>query len=160
MENKEFYLADAIEVIEEVLASGGEFNIFPKGVSMLPLIVQDRDSVVLRRDFLNTAKKHDIAFYRRANGQFVLHRVMKKCADGTFVMCGDNQTVFERNVPESAVIGVVSDIMRNGKKIKLDGFTYSVYVFFWTKMFIRKPIKFFIRACRKLIRIIRSMLDK
>ena len=66
MKNKEFHLTDAIDVIEEVLASGGEFNMFPKGTSMLPLIVQDRDSIVLKRDFINTAKKYDIAFYRRS----------------------------------------------------------------------------------------------
>ena len=47
--NHEFYLTDAIEVIEEVLSSGGEFRMFPKGTSMLPLLVQGRDSVVLFR---------------------------------------------------------------------------------------------------------------
>ena len=160
MKNKEFHLADAIGVIEEVLASGGEFNMFPKGTSMLPLIVQGRDSIVLKRDFVNIAKKHDIAFYRRENGQFVLHRVMKKCADGTFVMCGDNQTVLEKNIPKSAVIGVVSAIVRNGKNVKLDGFAYSAYVFIWTKMFIRKPIKLFVRACRKLFSIICGAFSK
>ena len=57
MNNSEFYLADAIEVIEDVLASGGEFRMYPKGTSMLPLIVQTRDSVVLKRNFEDGAKK-------------------------------------------------------------------------------------------------------
>ena len=39
MNNGEFYLADAIEVIDEILAGGGEFRIYPKGTSMLPLII-------------------------------------------------------------------------------------------------------------------------
>ena len=77
MNNGEFYLADAIDVIETVMESGGEFRMYPRGTSMLPLIVQNRDSVVLKRNFEDAAKKHDIAFYRRDNGQFVLHRVMK-----------------------------------------------------------------------------------
>ena len=98
MNNSEFYLADAIEVIEEVLASGGEFRMYPKGTSMLPLIVQTRDSVVLKRNFEDGAKKHDIAFYRRRNGQFVLHRVMDICDDGTYTMCGDNQTELEKGI--------------------------------------------------------------
>ena len=160
MNNKEVYLADAIDVIEEVLASEGEFKLFPKGVSMLPLIVQDRDSVVLKRDFVNTAKRHDIAFYRRANGQFVLHRVMKVCKDNTYVMCGDNQTVFEKDVSSSCVIGVVTKIVRNGKEINIDGFWYSAYVALWTKMFIRKPVKFCVRAVRKVFRIIRNVFTK
>lgn len=160
MNNKEVYLADAIDVIEEVLASGGEFKLFPRGVSMLPLIVQDRDSVVLKRDFVSTAKRHDIAFYRRANGQFVLHRVMKQCKDNTYVMCGDNQTVFEKNVPASCIIGVVTKIVRNGKEINLEGLGYLMYVALWTKMFIRKPIKFGVRAVRKIFRIIRGAFAK
>ena len=49
MNNGEFFLADAIEVIEEILNAGGEFRMYPKGTSMLPLIVQGRDSVVLTR---------------------------------------------------------------------------------------------------------------
>lgn len=160
MNNKEVYLSDVIDVIEEVLASGGEFNIFPRGVSMLPLIVQDRDSVVLKRDFVNTAKKHDIAFYRRANGQFVLHRVMRVCGDNTYVMCGDNQTVLEKNVPESCIIGVVTKIVRNKKEVNLEGFWYSLYVSLWTKMFIRKPVKFCVRVVRKIFRTIRGFFNK
>ena len=156
MNSKEFRLSDAIEIIEDVLADGGEFNMKPKGSSMLPLIVGDRDSIVLKRDFVNIARKHDIAFYRRPGGQFVLHRVMKVCKDGTYVMCGDSQTVLERGVPSTSIIGVVSTIVRNGKKINLRGFVYSVYVFLWTKMFIRKPIKLFVRAVRKVIRTVRG----
>ena len=160
MNNQEFNLADAIDVIEEVLASGGDFHICPKGVSMLPLIVQGRDSVVLKRDFKNVAKKHDIAFYRRKNGQFVLHRVMKVCADNTYVMCGDNQTVLEKNVPASCIIGVVSSIVRKGKEVNLNGFAYSAYVALWTKMIIRKPTKLFIRAVKKLCRMVRKLFAK
>ena len=73
MNNEEYYLADAIDVIDEVLASGGEFCIYPMGTSMLPLIVLTRDSVVLKRSEGVPAKKHDIAFYRRDDGHFVLH---------------------------------------------------------------------------------------
>lgn len=156
MNDKEFYLSDAIDAIEEVLASGGEFNISPKGISMLPLIVENRDSVILKRDFVNIARKHDIAFYRRQNGQFVLHRVMKITKDNTYVMCGDNQNALEENVPASCIIGVVSKIVRNGKSVDLDGIVYSTYVFLWTKMFIRKPIKLFCRAAKKLGRVIRG----
>ena len=74
MNNGEFFLADAIEVIEEILNAGGEFRMYPKGTSMLPLIVQGRDSVVLKKRIespQSPLKKNDIAFYRRSNGQFV-----------------------------------------------------------------------------------------
>ncbi len=160
MNNGEFYLADAIDAIEEVLASGGEFRMFPRGTSMLPLMVQTRDSVVLKRNFEKGAKKHDIAFYRRKSGQFVLHRVMKICKDGTFTMCGDNQTVLETGIEKEQIIAYVSDIYRKDKHFKPNSFLYSFYVFFWTKMPIRKFHFFLRRIWSKTVRISRRIFPK
>ena len=160
MNNNEFFLADAIDAIEEVLASGGEFCIYPKGTSMLPLIVQTRDSVVLKRNFDIPAKKHDIAFYRRKNGQFVLHRVMDICSDGTYVMCGDNQLVLEKGIEKEQIIAYVSLINRKNKAVRMEGFIYSAYVFLWTKMTIRRMFFFPRRVKSKLARMVRKVFPK
>ena len=140
MNNSEFNYADIIDVMQEVLDSGGEMRIHPRGTSMLPLIVQGRDSVVLEKP--RKIKKHDIIFYRRTNGQFVLHRIMKKNVDGTFVLCGDNQTDLEYGIREEQIIAVVSAIERKGKNRTVNSWTYRFYVFIWTKMFIRKILRF------------------
>ena len=155
MNNNEFYLADAIEVIEEVLASGGEFRIYPRGTSMLPLIVQNRDSVVLKRNLNGKLKKNDIAFYRRKSGQFVLHRVMKVCDDGTYVMCGDNQTDLEKGIEGEQIIAYVSQLYRKERAVKMDGFLYSFYVFVWSKMPLRKMCRLAKRAVVKIIKVFR-----
>ena len=160
MNNGEFYLADAIEVIEEVLASGGEFRMYPKGTSMLPLIVQTRDSVVLKRNENDAAKKHDIAFYRRDNGQFVLHRVMDICDDGTYTMCGDNQTALEKGIRKDQIIAYVSGLYRKEKQVKMDGGAYSAYVFLWSKMPLRHFVFFFQRAKNKIVRIFKGIFGK
>ena len=138
MNNGEFFLADAIEVIEEILAGGGEFRMYPKGTSMLPLIVQGRDSVVLKRNFEDAANKHDIAFYRRANGQFVLHRVMKILDDGTYVMCGDNQTVLEYGIKKEQIIGYVFRLYKGESERSLTSLRHKLYLFFWCIMPYRK----------------------
>jgi hypothetical protein len=39
-------------------------------------------------------KKYDVIFYRRENGQYVLHRIIKIKKDG-YVCRGDNQTAKE-----------------------------------------------------------------
>ena len=140
MNNCEFALNDTIELIEEVISSGGEFRLFPKGVSMRPLLVQGRDSVVLRKKEGLPAKKHDIAFYKRSNGQFVLQRVMKIKKDGSYVMCGDNQFEFEEGISREQIIGYVSDIYRGNKRFSISSFKYRAYVFIWTKMPIRKVL--------------------
>ena len=159
MNNGEFYLADAIEVIEEILNGGGEFRMYPKGTSMLPLIVQGRDSVVLRKRCnmpQKPLKKHDIAFYRRANGQFVLHRVMKCRKDGTYVMCGDNQVELEFGIRPEQIIGYTHQLYKGDTVISLSSFRYRIYCIFWTCMPYRRGIRFLKRclsfAKRKLMR--------
>ena len=151
MSNGEFYLADAIEVIEEVLQGGGEFRLYPKGTSMLPLLVQGKDSVVLRRriDSVDAPlKKHDIAFYRRTGGQFVLHRVMKIASDGTYVMCGDNQTAMEQGIAPNQIIGYVCGIYKGEEYLSLDSPKYKRYVRFWTFMPYRRTVRFLKRGLR------------
>lgn len=160
MNNEEYYLADAIDVIDEVLASGGEFCIYPKGTSMLPLIVQTRDSVVLRRSEGVPAKKHDIAFYRRDDGHFVLHRVVKICDDGTYTMCGDNQTLLEKGIRPEQIIAYVCGVNRKGKKIKMDGFGYRTYVFFWTKRPLRRVLILGRTVLSKIGKMTRKILPK
>lgn len=160
MNNNEFFIADAIEVIEEVLASGGEFQMYPKGTSMLPLIVQTRDTVVLKRNFDVPAKKHDIAFYRRKNGQFVLHRVMKICDDGTYTMCGDNQYKYESGIEPSQIIGYVCGITRKGKTVRLNGGLYRAYVFFWCIKPIRWSGVILKRAKGKVTRFFKTIFSK
>ena len=107
---------------------------------MRPLLVQGRDSVILRKREGIPAKKHDIAFYKRLDGQFVLHRVMKIKKDGTYVMCGDNQFALEEGIAPEQIIGYVSDIYRGEKRFSVESLKYRAYVFLWTKMPIRRTI--------------------
>ena len=82
-------LEDMFPVIMEQISSGGDFVFGPKGISMLPLIKQGEDSVVIS-PVKEPLKKYDVPLYRRANGQFVLHRIVAVRKDG-YVLCGDNQ---------------------------------------------------------------------
>lgn len=159
MNNNEFYLADTIDLIEEVLASGGEFRMYPRGTSMLPLIVQGEDSVVLRRSEA-PLKRNDIAFYRRDNGQFVLHRIVKVSRNGIYTMCGDNQTVLEPNIRPDQIIGYVCAIYKGNEAINLKSFKYRAYLFFWGRVYLRKPIRFPRRCLGKIKRIFVKIFGK
>ena len=157
MNNREICLQEAFDVIEEILAGGGEFRMYPRGKSMLPLIVQDRDSVVLRRNKDSTAKKHDIVFYRRKSGQFVLHRVMKIEKDGSYTMCGDNQTVLEKGIGKEQIIGYVSRLYKGKKERNIRSLSYRLYIFFYCFMPFRKAIRFPKRA---MMAVYRRVLKK
>ena len=153
MKSNEIYLCEAIDVIEEVLASGGEFKMYPRGISMLPLIKKGEDSVVLVRDKEAVLKKHDIAFYKRDNGQFVLHRVMSCEADGTYTMCGDNQTFLERGIRADQIIGKVSKLYKKEKLFRFGSLRYKIYLAFWCRMRIRLFLRLPKRALGKIKRI-------
>lgn len=111
-----FELAEAEPVIREVLDSGGEFEFYPRGKSMLPLIKEGRDTVTITKP-CGRLKRGDVALYKRSNGQFVLHRVIKVCTD-EYLMCGDNQAIPESGITDSQIIAVVS-------KFKINGILYS-----------------------------------
>lgn len=134
-DHAEFSLAEYDETIRLVLSGGGEFTIFPKGTSMLPLIVQGRDSVTLVK--AEEFRTGDIAFYQRENGQYVLHRVI--AADGeTYTMCGDNQLAPEYGVKPEQLIARAAYVTRNGKKIAPGNPAYRLYTLLWRSFFIRR----------------------
>ena len=130
-----FRLADYADTIREVLDSGGEFTLYPRGTSMLPLIVQGMDSVTLVK--AEEFRAGDIAFYQRENGQYVLHRVI--AADGeTYTMCGDNQLAPEYGVKPEQIIAKAAYITRKGSKITPRSLPYRLYVLLWRSFFIRR----------------------
>ena len=127
MNNVEIHLEDTIGVIEEILAGGGEFRMYPRGRSMRPLIIEERDSVVLIKKPLADIRKHDMVFYRRRNGQFVLHRLMRIEKDGTYTMCGDAQTALEKGICADQIIGCVDRLYRKERCVTARSFGYRVY---------------------------------
>ena len=148
----DFDLKEYVPLIEEVIESGGEFRLFPRGTSMMPLLRQGNDSVILVK-CENAPKKRDIIFYKRPNGQFVLHRILKRLKDGTYILCGDNQTVLEKEITEEMIIAVVSAVFRGEKRIEEKAFSRKTYEFFWCIMPLRKLIFFSRRVLSKLKRI-------
>lgn len=128
-------LSDYDGLIREVLASGGEFRLYPHGTSMLPLLRQSRDSVALRQ-VDSPIEANDILFYQRPDGSFVLHRVRAVTPDGLTLM-GDNQTRPEHGVSPDWVIGRVTRIFRDDKEVICDGFGYSLYLKLWQFTILR-----------------------
>lgn len=128
-------LSDYEGLIREVLASGGEFRLYPHGTSMLPLLRQGRDSVSLRR-VDSPIRKGDILFYQRPDGSFVLHRVRAVTPEG-LTMMGDNQPLPERRVSPDWVIGRVTRIFRDDKEVICDGQRYRWYLRLWQLTILR-----------------------
>ena len=145
--NNSFAISDIIPVLTEVIASGGEFELYPRGTSMLPLIREGRDSVVLSA--LKEPRVGDIVLYRRDNGQYILHRIIGK-EGSTFTLCGDSQTKPEADIGESQMIARVVAMTVNGHTFSCDSEKYRKWVRKWLRMPYRRLCLLSHRVKKKL----------
>lgn len=128
MPERSVSLEDMLPLLQEAVHSGGSFRFHPRGTSMLPMLVMGRDSVELTKA-PTRLKKYDIPLYRRENGQFVLHRVVK--VGESYTCIGDNQFELERGIEPEQIIAVVSSFRHNGKQYHVTDLSYCAYCRLW-----------------------------
>ena len=122
-------LAQLLPVIEEVLSSDGEFSFIPGGNSMRPMLYGGRDTVTLVKS-QGRLSKYDLPLYRRADGSFILHRVVKVLPQG-YVMRGDCTVAKEYGIDDKDIIGVVKSFTRRGKTLSTNTLSYRIYCRIW-----------------------------
>lgn len=82
--NKRVSMSDLYPVLSESIARGSDVSITVTGTSMLPLLHNETDTALLT-GVKGRLNKYDLAFYRRGDGSFVLHRVVKVTPKG--ILC-------------------------------------------------------------------------
>lgn len=113
--------------IEEYLYTEGEIAYWTRGTSMLPMLRENKDVVIIRAKRNDRAQRYDVALYRRpGQSHYVLHRVLRQKKDG-YIMRGDNQWRKEF-VPEADVIGILTAFIRDGREISVEDPDYQAYV--------------------------------
>ncbi len=125
---------------EEVIKKSGKLVYKNKGDSMMPLIREGKDLIIITRKPKKRLKKYDVPLYKRDSGQYVLHRILK-VREKDYVICGDNRWQKEYGITDRHIIGVLSAVVRNGKTISVNDWRYKLYVHIWCDFF---PIRAFI----------------
>ena len=139
----------ANSTFEEQLRETGKLIYTNKGDSMMPLIRQDRDLLVIV-PAQGRLKKYDVPLYRRDDGKYVLHRILKVRRED-YVICGDNRWKKEYGISDRHIIGVLSAVVRDGKEVSVTDRRYRFYVHLWCGCFpVRAAL---IRAKDKLKRM-------
>lgn len=128
MSEKAVRLEQLMPLIAEQLGRGESVMFYPKGTSMLPMLRQGQDSVVLS-PLPQQLKKYDLPLYQRDNGQYVLHRIVR--VGGTYTCIGDNQFEFETGVEHHQMIGLVTAFIQDGKRTEVTDLGYRLYCRFW-----------------------------
>ena len=151
-------------IFEEELRKSGRLIYTNKGCSMLPLLREDRDVMVIEACKPEEVKRLDAVLFTRksdAATAYVLHRVVKCNADGSFFVAGDNCTGGEI-VEGSQILGRLTAVIRDGKRREMSKLSYRLYAHIWGDAYpvrfrllrLRNFIKRFLRyAKRKLHRV-------
>lgn len=140
--------------IEDAVAEQGVYIGPTVGVSMLPMLKNRRDTIVVKpkTERLNPL---DVALYKRGD-DYVLHRVLAP-VEGGYIIRGDN-CYADENVPEEAVFGVLTEFFRKDKHILCTDKKYLRYAerrvktYRFRRFFVR--IKWKIKgAVKKILRV-------
>ncbi len=123
--------------IEQLLKDGHTVQTVINGYSMYPMLVPDRDSVILAPLQGYTPRRGDVVLYRRDGSILVLHRICKVRGDGVY-MVGDNQTEIEGPLRQEQICGRLVAFIRKGKRVSVGNILYRAYALVWLWM---RPIR-------------------
>lgn len=145
-ENASYSINDLMPIIEELVATGTEVKMQVSGISMTPILHDQKDSVVLSAP--DRLRKYDIVLHRRKNGQYILHRIVKKKGN-VLTIAGDFETEKEYPVYTDQVIARVVAFTRSGKDYKPEDFIIRLYSFLWVLIFpLRQKVLYLINYAR------------
>lgn len=145
---------------EDILERDGKFVYSNKGVSMMPLLREDRDLMIITRKGAARCRKLDVVLFRRQNiagsASYVLHRILRVNDDGTYWIVGDNCVTGEI-VKEENILGIMTGFVRRGRTISVDDWRYQLYVQTWCRFY---RARIFLLRCRNYAaRCVRRVRD-
>ena len=134
---------------EQELDRKGTITYTCRGVSMLPLLRQQKDLFIITKR-QGRCRKYDVALYKRADGAYVLHRIIKVLPDG-YVFLGDNCLNKEYGITDQDVLGVMTSFVRDGKEYAADERRWLLYAKVWYMLYpVRKLSKLLKMKLRRI----------
>ena len=150
LNERQVRLDELMPLIQEQLGEGKRVKFMPRGTSMLPMLRQGYDSVILAPADKGI-KPGDIALYKNKHG-YILHRVIRLGKE-SYYFCGDNQAVLEEVSPDQ-ILAVVTAYTKRGKLCQLTAPGYRLYRTIWVRWFCLR--KYYIAVRRWLGRMRRG----
>jgi hypothetical protein len=140
-------MAQLMPLIRERLDAGQTVRFSPMGISMLPMLRQGIDSVVLS-PVPEKLKKYDLPLYQRRDGKYILHRIIR--VGETYTCMGDNQFQPEPGLHHDQMLALVTAFYRGERQIRCDSLMYQLYCRIWhysrpVRRFWRRGIGWFRR---------------
>lgn len=102
----------------ELFSTGDEICLKVKGKSMEPFLRADKDYVIIRKCDVEP-RRGDVVFFEDDFGKLIMHRIVEK-NENEYFFCGDGCTNCEGPLPLSAIKGIMTGYIRNGKKYSVN----------------------------------------
>ena len=97
---------DSCSTYEEQLNKYGTIIYTNVGRSMMPLLREHRDIMIIKARPEGRLKKYDAVLYKRGD-HYILHRILSVRNDG-YVICGDHNYRREYDITDPDIIGVLT----------------------------------------------------
>ncbi len=146
MRNASVDLDALMPLILERLSEGGTVRFTPHGNSMRPMLDGVQDQVVLA-PMPERLHKYDLPLYRRDDGHYVLHRIIR--VDGTYTCIGDHQFKPEPGLRHDQMLALVVAFVRKGHTYSVTAPHYRFYCRIWH---ITRPPRYLLARVIGLLR--------
>lgn len=147
-------MEELMPLLQLQMEASGSAVLTVTGWSMLPMLHDRKDTVTIC-PASGSCEKADVILYLRDNGQYVLHRILRKTKEG-YILCGDNQ-FFTEKVREDQVLAVVSGFTRKGKSYLVTHPGYRRYAGLWVFF---HPVRWLYLIPRRAVGSVRAMLRR
>ena len=146
-------MSESISSFENELMRYGKLVYRSRGQSMMPMLHEDRDLIIVAPRPDGRCRKYDVVLYKRQD-QYILHRIMKVLPGG-YETCGDHNWRKDAFVKEEQVLGVLTSFVHDGKEISSDSFLYRCYIHLWCDLF---PVRVLLLKGKERLRKIKEKL--
>lgn len=133
-----------IPEIARLISEGSKVTFTPKGMSMLPFIRGERDSVVLGRP--DDIRVGDIVL-AQIGSTYVIHRIVA-IDDSVVTLMGDGNIIGTERCRISDVLAIAEKIIKDKKEIDCRSESHQRKAVIWRKL---KPVRRYLLAIYKRV---------
>ena len=126
-----------VSVLREITENGSTASMVVAGNSMAPFLADQRDVICFSRPN-RPLRPGDMAFFQRANGDYVMHRIIRIGPAGCELI-GDAQTRPEGPIAPAQIFAVVTRVRRKGKWLSPRSPQWFFFAHIWRRMIPLRP---------------------
>lgn len=145
--HREVNIHEYMPILIDILKEGQDVNLLITGHSMSPFLRHKRDTIIISKPD-GHFYRGQMVFYRRDNGQYVMHRIHHIKKDCLY-MIGDHQVLIEGPITKQQVFGVIHKVIRKGKLITKGDFWWDFFEHIWIRIV---PLRRFIFKIYSLLK--------